>query len=118
MCMHDNPLRIKVEVEDAGASPSPAPKITGTDVKMKDLMLDVASMKAFAVAITESAAAVASAVAEESAAAAAHHRQLPEARCRPVSVLRLKARLAQPAAATPRPAAEQQEAPQSWWVPA
>ena len=71
MCMHDNPLRIKVEVEDAGASPSPAPKITGTDVKMKDLMLDVASMKAFAVAITESAAAVASAVAEESAAAAA-----------------------------------------------
>ena len=72
MCMHDNPLRIKVEVEDAGASPSPAPKITGTDVKMKDLMSDVASMKAFAEAITESsAAAVASAVAEESAAAAA-----------------------------------------------
>ena len=72
MCMHDNPLRIKVEVEDAGASPSPAPKITGTDVKMKDLMSDVASMKAFAEAITtESAAAVASAVAEEPAVAAA-----------------------------------------------
>ena len=72
MCMYDNPLRIKVEVEDAGASPSPAPKITRTDVKMKDLMLDVASMKAFAEAITtESAAAVASAVAEEPAAAAA-----------------------------------------------
>ena len=35
--MHDNPLRIKVEVEDASASPSLAPKITGTDVKMKDL---------------------------------------------------------------------------------
>jgi hypothetical protein len=69
--MHDNPLHIKVEVEDAGASPSPALKITGTDVKMKDLMSDVASMKAFAEAITESAAAVASAVVEESAAAAA-----------------------------------------------
>jgi hypothetical protein len=69
--MHDNPLRIKVEVEDAGASPSPAPKITGTVVKMKDLMSDVASMKAFAEAITESTAAVASAVAEESAVAAA-----------------------------------------------
>ena len=72
MCMHDNPLRIKVEVEDASASPSPAPKITGTDVKMKDLMSDVASMKALAEeAITESATAVASAVVEESAAAAA-----------------------------------------------
>ena len=71
MCMHDNPLRIKVEVEDAGASPSPAPKITGTVVKMKDLMSDVASMKAFAEAITESTAAVALAVAEESAVAAA-----------------------------------------------
>ena len=58
MCMHDNPLRIKVEVEDAGASPSPAPKITGTDVETKDLMSDVASLKAFAEAITESAAAV------------------------------------------------------------
>ncbi len=72
MCMHDNPLRIKVEVEDASASPSPTPKITGTDVKMKDLMSDVASMKALAEeAITESATAVASAVVEESAAAAA-----------------------------------------------
>jgi hypothetical protein len=72
LCMHDNPLRIKVEVEDAGASPSPAPKITGTDVETKDLMSDVASLKAFAEAITESsAAAVASAAAEESAAAAA-----------------------------------------------
>ena len=72
VCMHDNPLCIKVEVEDASASPSPTPKITGTDVKMKDLMSDVASMKAFAEeVITESATAVASAVAEESAAAAA-----------------------------------------------
>ncbi len=72
MCMHDIPLRIKVEVEDGSASPSPAPKITGTDVKMKDLMSDVASMKAFAEeAITESATAVALAVAEESAAAVA-----------------------------------------------
>ena len=71
MCMHDNPLRIKVEVEDAGASPSPAQKIIRTDVKMKDLMSDLASLKAFAEAITESAAAVASAVMEESAAAAA-----------------------------------------------
>ena len=44
MCMHDNPLRIKVEVEDAGASPSPAPpKITGTAVKKKALMSDMAS---------------------------------------------------------------------------
>ncbi len=60
-----------VEVEDASASPSPALKIIGTDVKMKDLMSDVASLKAFAEAITESAAAVASAVTEESAAAAA-----------------------------------------------
>jgi len=56
--MHDNPLRIKAEVEDAGASPSPAPKITGTDMETKDLMSDVASLKAFAEAITESAAAV------------------------------------------------------------
>jgi hypothetical protein len=55
--MHDNPLRIKVEVEDASASPSLAPKITGTDVKMKDLMLDVASMKALAEAVTEESAA-------------------------------------------------------------
>jgi hypothetical protein len=39
--MHDNPLRIKVEVEDAGVSPSPAPKITGTDVKTKDLMSEM-----------------------------------------------------------------------------
>jgi len=69
--MHDNPLCIKVEVEDASASPSPAPKITGTDVETKDLMSDVASLKAFAEAIMESAAAVASAAAEESAAAAA-----------------------------------------------
>jgi len=69
---NDNPLRIKVEVEDAGASPSPAPKITGTDVETKDLMSDVASLKAFAEVITvESAAAVVSAAAEESAAAAA-----------------------------------------------
>ncbi len=52
MCMHDNPLRIKVEVEDAGASPSPALKITGTNVKMKDLMSDVASLKAFAEALS------------------------------------------------------------------
>ena len=59
MCMHDNPLRIKVEVEDAGASPSPALKITRTDVKMKDLMSNVASLKAFAEGITESAAAAA-----------------------------------------------------------
>ena len=59
MCMHDNPLRIKVEVEDASASPSPAPKITGTDVEMKDLMSDVGSLKAFAEATTESATAVA-----------------------------------------------------------
>jgi hypothetical protein len=71
MCMHDNPLRIKVEVEDAGASPSPALKITGTDVNMKDLMSDVASMKTFAEAIMESVAAEASAVAEEESAAAA-----------------------------------------------
>ena len=72
MCMHDYPLRIKVEVEDASASPSPPPEITGMDVKMKDLMSDVASMKAFAEeVITESATAVALAVAEDSAAAAA-----------------------------------------------
>ena len=58
VCMHDNPPRIKVEVEeDASASPSPAPKITGTDVKMKDLMSDVASMKALAEAVTEESAA-------------------------------------------------------------
>ena len=71
VCMHDNQLRIKDEVEDAGASPSPAPKITGTDVEMKDLMSDVVSLNAFAEVIMESAAAVASAAAEESAAAAA-----------------------------------------------
>ncbi len=63
VCMHDNPLRIKVEVEeDASASPSPAPKITGTDVKMKDLMSDVASMKALAEAVTEESAAAAAAM--------------------------------------------------------
>ena len=71
MCMHDNRLCIKVEVEDAGASFSPAQKITGTDVEMKDLMSDVASLKAFAEEITESATAVGSAAAEESSAAAA-----------------------------------------------
>jgi hypothetical protein len=70
MCMHDNPLRIKVEVEDAGASPSPAPKITGTLVKTKALMLDVASLKAFAEAITVESASVASAAAESAVAAA------------------------------------------------
>jgi len=69
--MHDNPLHIKVEVEDAGASPSPAPKITGTDMETKDLMSDVASLKAFAEAIMESSAAVVLAAAEESTAAAA-----------------------------------------------
>ena len=71
VCMHDNPLRIQIEVEDASASPSPAPKITGTYVETKDLMSDVVSLKAYAEAITESAAAVALAAAEESAAAAA-----------------------------------------------
>ena len=45
MCMHGNPFRIKVEVEDAGASPSPTPKITGKDVKTKALMSDVASFE-------------------------------------------------------------------------
>ena len=40
-------------------------------MEKKDLMSDVASLKAFAEAITESAVAVASAAAEESAAAAA-----------------------------------------------
>ena len=69
MCMHDNPLRIKVEVEDTGVSPSP-PKITGTAVKTKALMSDVGSLKAFAEAITVDSAAVAAA-AEESAVAAA-----------------------------------------------
>ena len=68
VCNHDNPLCIKVEVEDAGASPSPAPKITKTDVETKDLMSDVASLKAYAEAITESAVAVALAAAEESTA--------------------------------------------------
>ena len=74
MCMQDNPLRVKVEVEDAGASPSPAPpKITGTAVKTKALMLDVAGLKAFLGAIMEeySAVAAAAAAAEESAEAAA-----------------------------------------------
>ena len=60
MCMHDNPLRIKVENEDSSASPSPAPKITGTAVKTEALMSDVASLKAFAEAITVESAAVAS----------------------------------------------------------
>ena len=57
-----------VKVEDAGASPSPAPKITKTDVETKDLMSDVASLKAYAEAIMESAVAVALAAAEESTA--------------------------------------------------
>ena len=71
MCMHDDPPRIKVEVEDAGASPSPAPKITGTAVKTEVLMSDVASLKAFAEAITVESAAVAAAAAESAVAAAA-----------------------------------------------
>ena len=69
--MHGNPLHIKVEVEDAGASPSPAPKITGTAVKTQALMSDVASLKAFAEAITVESAAVAAAAAESAVAAAA-----------------------------------------------
>ena len=72
MCMHDNPLCIKVEVEDTGAaSPSPAPKITGTDVKTKDLMSDVGSLKAFVEAITVESATVAAAAKESAVAAAA-----------------------------------------------
>ena len=74
MCMHDNPLRIKVEVEveDAGASPSPALPHEVTDVTMMSLMSDVASLKAFAEAtLLESTKAVALAAVEESAAAAA-----------------------------------------------
>ncbi len=76
MCMHDNPLRVKVDVEDANASPSPAPpKITGAAVKTKALMSDVVSLKAFSEAIAEESAAVAAAVeaaaSEESAEAAA-----------------------------------------------
>ena len=76
MCMHDNPLRVKVEVEGADASPSPdPPKITGTAVKTKALMSDVAGLKAFSEAIAEESAAVAAAVeaavVEESAEAAA-----------------------------------------------
>jgi len=74
MCMHDNPLRIKVEVEveDAGASPSPALPHEVTDVTMMSLMSDVASLKAFAeVTLLESTKAVALAAVEESAAAAA-----------------------------------------------
>ena len=71
MCMHDNPLRIKVENEDSSASPSPAPKITGTAVKTEALMSDVASLKAFAEAITVESAAVASAAVESAVAAAA-----------------------------------------------
>jgi len=69
--MHDNPLCIKVEVEDADASPSPARKITRTNVETKDLMSDMTSLKAFAEAITESTTAVVSAAAEEFTAAAA-----------------------------------------------
>ena len=44
MCMHDDPPRIKVEVEDVDASPpSRACKITGT-VTMWDLMADVGNL--------------------------------------------------------------------------
>ncbi len=76
MSMHDNPLRVKVEVEDANASPSSAPpKITRMAVKTKALMSDVAGLKAFLEAIAEESAAVAAAVeaatVEESAEAAA-----------------------------------------------
>ncbi len=51
MCMHDNPHRIKVEVEDVDACPSPARKITG-EVTTNDLLADAASLKALAVAST------------------------------------------------------------------
>ena len=71
MCMHGNPLHIKVEVEDAGASPSPAPKITGTAVNTQALMSDVASLTAFVEAIMVESAAVAAAAAESAVAAAA-----------------------------------------------
>jgi len=67
--MHDNPLRVKVEVEDAGASPSPAPKITGMMVKTKALMSNVASLQAFVEAVMVESAVVAAAT--ESAVAAA-----------------------------------------------
>jgi hypothetical protein len=70
--MHDNPLCVKVEVEDTDASPSPAPpKITGSAVITKALMLDVVSLKAFLEAVAEKSAAVAAAVEESTEAAAA-----------------------------------------------
>jgi hypothetical protein len=69
MCMHDNRRCIKVEVEDIGVSPSPAPKITRMMVKTKELMSNVASLKAFVEAVTVESAAVAAA--KESAVAAA-----------------------------------------------
>ncbi len=70
MCMHDNPLCIKVENEDFGASPSPAPKITRTVVKTEVLMLDVSSLKAFAEAITVESVALTSAAVESAVPAA------------------------------------------------
>jgi hypothetical protein len=69
MCVHDYPLRVKVEVKNTGASLSPAQKITGTMVTTKALMSNVASFKAFAEAVAVESAAVAAAT--ESTVAAA-----------------------------------------------
>ena len=63
MCMHNNPHRIKVEVEDVGACPSPACKITGK-VTTNDLLADAANLKALSETATM-ASVLAAAVAKE-----------------------------------------------------
>ena len=61
MCTHDNPLRVKVEVEDVCVSPSPIPrpKDYRVDDDNKALMLDEASLNSFLEAVTVESAAVA-----------------------------------------------------------
>ena len=58
MCMHNNPHRIKVEVEDVEACPSLACKITG-EVTTNDLLADTASLKALAEAAAMASVAAA-----------------------------------------------------------
>ena len=70
MCMHDNPHRVKVKVEDVDACPSPAHKITG-EVTINDLLADAASLKALSEAATMASAAAAAVVKEVSVEVAA-----------------------------------------------
>ena len=70
MCMHNNPHRIKVEVEDVDACPSPACKIT-REVTTNDLLAYTVSLKGLAEATTMASAAAAAVAKEVSVEVAA-----------------------------------------------